>query len=52
MRIEKTSAAFTTFARPVSYYFLEEKLTVKAPNFSIELGSLFSFKFTTHPSYS
>ena len=30
MRIEKTSAAFTTFARPVPFYFLEVKTNGKS----------------------
>ena len=44
MRIDKTSAAFTTFARPVPFYFLEVRTNGKAPNFSTELGSLWSLK--------
>ena len=40
MRIDKTSAAFSTFARPVPFYFLEVRTNGKAPNFSTELGSL------------
>ena len=30
MRIKKTSAAFTTFARPVPFYFLEVKASGKS----------------------